>query len=94
MTKIFYSQFAMYTHDLPNCEIQLDGKNTYLTKLHISERSNFNCRMKRSSIEPKEILTRWQVDGQICTDLKMIFVIKYLVDDQVLVHGMRHSEYQ
>ena len=84
----------MFIYDLPNYEIQLNGKNPHLTTLQISERSNFNRRMKRSSIKPKEILTRWQVDGQICTDLKTIFVIKYLVDDQILVHGRRHSEYQ
>ena len=42
-----------------NCEIQLDGKNPHLTKLHISEWSTFDCGMKRSRIEPKEILTRW-----------------------------------
>ena len=42
-----------------NCEIQLDGNNPYLTKLQISEWSTFDCGMKRSRIEPKEILTRW-----------------------------------
>ena len=34
------------------------------------------------------------IDGQICTSLKTHFVAKYLVDDQALFHGLRHSEYQ
>ena len=35
------------------------------------------------------------VDGQICTDLKQHFVThKKIVDGQVLVHGLRLSEYQ
>ena len=41
------------------CEIHLDGKNPHLTKLQISEWSTFDRRVKRSSIDPKEILTRW-----------------------------------
>ena len=77
----------MFIYDLPNCEIQLHVKNLHFTKLQISEWSNFDRHMKRSSIEPEEM------DGQICTDLKMHFVTKYFVDGQVLVHGMRHSEY-
>ena len=66
-----------------NCEIQLDGKNPHLTKLRISEWSTFDRRVKRSSIEPKEIL---------CTGLKSHFVTKYLVDGLVLVHGLSLME--
>ena len=34
-----------------------DGKNPHFTKRQISEWSTFDCGMKRSKIEPKEILT-------------------------------------
>ena len=43
-----------------NCEIQLDGNlNPHFTKLQISEWSTFDCGMKHSRIEPKEISTCW-----------------------------------
>ena len=60
MTKINYSQFAMLIYMntfATNWEMQLGGKDPHLTKLPISEWSTFNRRVKRSDIDPKEILT-------------------------------------
>ena len=45
---------------ITNCEMQLDGRNPHLTKLHrISELSTFDRRVKSSSIDTMEILTSW-----------------------------------
>ena len=62
MVKMFSCQFAIFVYDLnliTNSEIELEGKSLHLTKLQISERSKSDRHVKRSSIEPKEILTRW-----------------------------------
>ena len=81
----------MFIYDLANSEIQLDGKSPHLARTQISEWSKCDRRMKHRG---KEKMIRWQIDGQIYIDLKMHFVTKYLVDGQVLVHKMRHYEYQ
>ena len=98
IAKIFYSRCALlYMISMfTNCEIQLGGKNPHLTKFQISEWSTFDRPVKCSSIEPKEILTRWRSNmyrSEISFCPKIFSwwpgIVSWNVSD-----GMQNSEYQ
>ena len=101
MAKMFYSQFVMFVYDLHDHKLCNTArlqepafhKASDLTMIPGGAlRIHMIIVWKRSSIEPIEILTRWwsnmyRFETAFCHTQKII-------DSQVLVHGLRLSEYQ
>ena len=84
MAKVFYSRCALFEYDLHVYKLWNTARWQEPAFDKASDlRSTFDRRVKRSSIEPKEIL---------CTGLKSHFVTKYLVGGLVLVHGLSLME--
>ena len=92
---VLNSQCLYMISMITNCEIQLDGKNSHLTKLQNSEWSTFDRRVKRPRIESENIhvLFCWW-SNMYRFETAFCNVTKYLVYHQALVHGMRQSEYR
>ena len=94
MTNIFYSQFALFAHDLHVGKLWNKGS---IQEPSFDKASGLKSDPPLIVVwnAPESGPMKYQlIDGQICTGLKLHFATKYLVDGLTLGHGMHNSKYQ